>query len=115
MKIQGNTAPPPPAVPNETAPPQARRAPGPTAQAAQAPSAPPGDEAVKQAARQINEFLKSSKADVEFAVDDSSRHVVVRIVDAQTKEVIRQMPSEETIAISKSLDQMTGVLFQQRA
>jgi flagellar protein FlaG len=115
MNIQSNTAAPPPSVPRETAPAQARSTPAPAVQGARTPAAPPSDASVKQAARQINEFLKSSKADVEFSVDSSSKHVVVRIVDAQTKEVIRQMPSEETIAISKSLDQMGGLLIQQKA
>jgi flagellar protein FlaG len=39
----------------------------------------------------------------------------VRIVDSQTKEVIRQIPSEEMLAISKYMDQMSGKLIQQKA
>ena len=47
-------------------------------------------------------------------VDSESDRVVVRIVDTQTKQTIRQIPSEEMLAISKSLDQLTGLLIQQK-
>jgi len=72
-------------------------------------------EATKQIARQINEFLKSSDSNVQFAIDSESSKVVVRVVDSQTREVIRQIPSEELLAISRSLDQLTGLLIHQKA
>jgi len=73
-------------------------------------------EAAKQAAAQINEFLQSSSAaSVEFTVDGTSNQVIVRVVDSATNQVIRQMPSEEAIAISHALDRMTGLLLAQKA
>jgi flagellar protein FlaG len=112
MSIQFNTAPPPAAVTAETAAPQPQSAPKP---AVQTTEPPPSAEAIRQAARQINEFLKSSAAAIEFSVDSQSDKVIVRIVDPQTKEVIRQLPSEEMIAISKSIDRMTSLLLHQKA
>lgn len=77
---------------------------------------PASAEAIKQAAAQINEFLRSSAAaSVEFTVDGTSDHVVVRVVDTETNQVIRQMPSEETLAISRALDHLSGLLLRQRA
>jgi flagellar protein FlaG len=69
----------------------------------------------KEAARQINEFLKSAGSDVQFRVDEETKAVIVRVVDSETNEVIRQIPSEEMIAISHSLDQMVGLLLKQKA
>ena len=115
MNIQFNTAPPPAPGSRETVSPPPRRAPELPAQAAQAPAAPPGVEPIRQAARQINDFLKSAKADVEFSVDSESNHVVVRVVDSQTRQVIRQIPSEDMIALSKSMEQMTGMLIRQKS
>jgi flagellar protein FlaG len=84
------------------------------------PSAPPvqalpSENAVKNAARQISDFLKSSSASIRFSVDQSRHEVVVRIVDPQTNEVIRQVPSEELLAIAQSLDRMSGLLLKQTA
>jgi len=112
MKIQINTASPPASSPRETMSAQPRGAPQPAAPPA---PPPPNVDTVKQVARQINDFLKSSSAGVEFSVDGDSNQVVVRIVDSQTREVIRQMPTEEMIAISKVMDQLTGLLIKQKA
>ena len=88
-------------------------APPPPPQAAVA-AQPASINAARQIASQINEFLKSTASDVQFSVDGESDRVVVRVVDTQTQKVIRQMPSEEMLAISKSLDQMSGLLIKQK-
>jgi len=93
------------------APPQSATPPANTTGATQ----PPAVDAARQIARQINDFLKSSASEVQFTVDGESDRVVVRIVDTQTNKVIRQMPSEEMLAVSKSLDKLTGLLIQQKA
>ncbi len=72
-------------------------------------------DAARQVASQINDFLKSSAAEMQFSVDSESDRVVVRIIDTATNQVIRQMPSEEMLAISRSLDKLTGLLVQQKA
>ena len=79
------------------------------------PRQPPSDEATRQAARMINDFLKKSSAGIEFSVDDGSNRIVVRVVDSETKQVIRQMPSEEMIAIAKTLDSIKGLFVKQSA
>jgi flagellar protein FlaG len=104
-----------------------RPSPGPAASpgSPQAPS-PPADgvsqaqpaaaaEAVRQSALQINAFLKSSAAGIEFVVEGRSNQVIVRVVDTETKQLIRQMPSEETLAISQALDRVSGLLLKQKA
>ena len=72
-------------------------------------------QAIRNAARQINDFLKSTSAGVEFSVDENSKKLVVRIVDSETGQVIRQIPSEEMLAISQSLDHVAGMLLEQKA
>jgi flagellar protein FlaG len=76
---------------------------------------PPAAEAARQVARQINAFLKSSSASVEIAFDQPSKQFIVRIVDAESNQVIRQMPSEEIIAMSQSLGRMAGLLVKKEA
>jgi flagellar protein FlaG len=39
----------------------------------------------------------------------------VRVVDTVTGEVIRQVPSEELLAISRSIDKLQGLLLRQEA
>ncbi len=86
------------------------------AQAAAATSAPPPAEDVRKAASQVNEALqRTASSDLQFSVEGDNKEVVVRVVDSQTKEVIRQIPSEQMVAISKAMDNLSGLLVQQKA
>jgi flagellar protein FlaG len=51
-----------------------------------------------------------------FSIDDSTGKTIVRITDAKTGEMIRQIPSEEMLEIARSLDKMQqGMLLRQEA
>ena len=81
-------------------------------------TAPPatGSDEVRKAAQQVNAALKATaSSDLQFSVDGDNTDVVVRVVDSQTKELIRQIPSEEMMAISKAMDNLSGLLVQQKA
>lgn len=63
----------------------------------------------------INRYLRDSDRDVQFDIDQSTGKTVVRVVDASTHEVIRQMPSEETLAIARAISRMSGLLLNEQA
>lgn len=48
-----------------------------------------------------------------FSIDDDSGRTIVKVVDNATKEVIRQIPSEEILSIAKALDRLKGLLIKQ--
>lgn len=62
---------------------------------------------------------------VNFAVDDESAETIIKVVDAETHEIIRQIPSEEMLSISKRIKsiqsgeesdtQLSGLLFDRKA
>lgn len=78
-------------------------------------AAPPDAQAVGQAVENINQAMKSLSNRIEFSIDEDSKRQVVKVIDPDTKEVIRQMPSEEALAISKALDRLQGLLIKQEA
>lgn len=80
-------------------------------QAAEVPSMGQLDEAVKK----INETLKGLSQNLEFSVDSDSNRTIVRVVDQETRDVIRQIPSPEAVEIAKALDQLQGLLIRQKA
>jgi flagellar protein FlaG len=86
--------------------------------AASAPPADPGQtaspEAVKQAVSAINQALQQSSRNLEFSVDSDTAQTVVRLFDTSTGELIRQYPSEATIAIAREIEAMQqGLLLKQ--
>lgn len=76
---------------------------------------PVDPEALKQAAEKINKTIQSMATNLQFTVDDDLQMPIVRVMDSSTKEVIRQIPTEEVVAIAKALDKLQGLIIRQKA
>ena len=71
---------------------------------------------MKSAVAAINKAMQQSNHDLEFSVDTDTDKTVVKMVDTSTGELIRQYPSEATLAISRGIDQFQqGLLLTQKA
>ena len=51
---------------------------------------------------------------LQFSIDDDSGRTVVKVVDRQTEEVLRQIPSEEMLDIARALGKLKGLLVEQK-
>jgi flagellar protein FlaG len=51
----------------------------------------------------LQEKLATTNQSVNISVDDVTKRIVVKIVDNATNEVVRQLPTEEMLRISRSL------------
>ena len=51
--------------------------------------------------------------DLQFSIDEDTGKTLIKIVDRETDEVIKQIPSEELLRISKALDTLKGLLVKQ--
>ncbi|MCP4492702.1 MAG: flagellar protein FlaG [Gammaproteobacteria bacterium] len=60
---------------------------------------------------QLNELVQSVQRDLRFSIDEFSGDTVIQVLDTKTEEVIRQIPSEEVLALAKNIEIMKGVLF----
>ena len=56
---------------------------------------------VKQAAKQVNDFVKQLDRNLEFSVDESSGRVIITVREPETGKIIRQIPPEELLVIAK--------------
>ncbi len=101
--------PPPPA-----APPPPPRPPPPPAQKSEARDEPDA-KTVRDAVERVKKFVESAASDVQFSVDEDSGIRVIKVVDKETKEVIRQMPSKEVVELAKALDKLQGLIIKQTA
>ena len=50
-----------------------------------------------------------------FEIDDDTGRTIIKITEASTGELIRQIPSEEMLEIAKALDRLQGLLVKQKA
>lgn len=67
------------------------------------------------AVKKLNDFVAPALQTVEFAIDQQSDRVVVKVVDTSSKKVLRQIPNEEVLAMSKTLDKLQGLVIRQTA
>lgn len=72
-------------------------------------------ERIEEAAERIKEFVQPINDSIQFSVDEDSGRIVVKVIDLQTKEILRQVPSEEALNIANALDRLQGLLIQNKA
>lgn len=72
-------------------------------------------EAVEAAVEEANQALVSTALSVRFSVEGDTGQIVVRLMDQDTGEVVRQIPSEDQLAISARLRELLGVFFDSRS
>ncbi len=65
---------------------------------------------VKQAASELNQALKSLNDHLQFSVDSSTKSTVVRLIDGDTGEVVRQIPPEEILRLRAYYKEHQGLL-----
>ena len=86
-----------------------------TSKANAADDAEPSKDDLKNAVDKLNLSMTAASQDLEFSVDEDSKQTVVKLVDRNTHEVLRQMPTKEALEIAKSLDKAMGKLIDQHA
>src|SRR5262245_51520765 len=88
----------------------AQRLAPPPAPTAPPPAVAPSAAALKVTVDSVNRYLKSIDQGVQFEIDEESGVTIVRVVDRETDKVIRQLPSEEMLAVARALEDLTGLL-----
>ena len=81
----------------------------------EAQSAPASREDVQSSVKALNDFVASiNSSSLNFSVDEDTGKTVVKVTDSATHEVIKQIPSEEILAVAQAIDKLKGLLVQQK-
>lgn len=71
---------------------------------------------LKNVVEAINKTLQQANKNLEFTVDSKTQDPVVKLVDSETGDVIRQFPTEEALSIARAIDSFQlGLLIKQKA
>ena len=95
----------------ETRPENVQQNANPQEQAQRVPSAGELQKALEEVEKAVAPMAQS----LQFSLDKDSGKTVVKVMDTDTNEVIRQIPTEEVLAISKAVDKLKGLLIKQQA
>jgi flagellar protein FlaG len=66
---------------------------------------------VLEVVQKANAALMSNQSNLKFLVDSDNGKPIVQIVDRETQEVLKQIPSVEMLKIAKAIEKMQGVLM----
>ena len=79
-------------------------------------------ETIARAVAEISEFVQAQNRHLTFSIDEGSQRAVVKVTDAESGDVIRQIPSEEVLLLSERIRDLqsdvgaaVGILFNKQA
>jgi flagellar protein FlaG len=75
----------------------------------------PTRDVVAKAAEELQNFVRSMGRNLNFSIDETTGYHVVRVMNPDTGELIRQLPSEELLKISREFERLNNALISQRA
>jgi flagellar protein FlaG len=71
------------------------------------------EEDVRDAVANIEQFVAQSARDITFSIDKEAGFIV-KVIDRTSHDVIRQIPSEEVVAIARALDKLQGLFVRDK-
>ncbi|HEX6736362.1 MAG TPA: flagellar protein FlaG [Azonexus sp.] len=71
------------------------------------------EKAVREAVDNIQKFVAQSTRDITFSIDQDAGFMV-KVIDRTSQDVIRQIPSEEVVAIAQALDKLQGLFVRDK-
>lgn len=72
-------------------------------------------EDAREMVRSISLSLETIASGLQFQVDEDSGEVIVKMIDKQSGEVLKQIPTEDALKIAKSLSNLTGLILKESA
>ena len=70
------------------------------------------NEQIRKAVEQINKRMGNSEA--VFGIHDATNRVTIKIVDKETKEVIKELPPEKTLDMIAKAWELAGILVDEK-
>lgn len=77
--------------------------------------APVPETALTEMVSNLNDYFQTVRRDLQFSVDEVSGRQVIKVMDAETQETIRQIPREEVLGLVQRLDELEGLILKAKA
>ena len=79
-------------------------------------------ENVEKAVSDVNQFFQAEQRKLSFSINEATKDVVIEVKDAETDEVLRQIPPEFVVRLAEQLNELSsephissGFLLQDKA
>lgn len=71
----------------------------------------PNPAQLKEAVSKLNDYTQSISRKLSFSIEESTGRTVIKVYDAETDELIRQIPPEETLRLAEVIGEQSTNLF----
>ena len=71
-------------------------------------------EQLKKAIAEMNKKINNSNEEAVFGVHEDTNRIMIKIMDKETKEVIKEFPPEKTLDMIARIWEMAGILVDQK-
>ncbi|RJQ46666.1 MAG: flagellar protein FlaG [Gammaproteobacteria bacterium] len=72
-------------------------------------------EEIADAVSSLNDYVQNLRRDLHFTVDEDTGRTVIKVIDSETDEVIRQIPVEEALNLARYLEHNQAAMLQAQA
>jgi flagellar protein FlaG len=69
---------------------------------------------IESVTRQIDTYLRSMNRSLQFRIDDATGRMVVTLRDAETGEVIRQVPGEDALRMAERIQSGLSMMLDEK-
>lgn len=73
-----------------------------------------GEKYFSELIEKTNKSLRSSNTHLKLSVHDQSHQIIVKVINTETDEVIREIPPEKFIDLVYNLCKQVGLVFDER-
>lgn len=72
------------------------------------------ERAVRDAIARVNKAIAGANRQFEFSVHEKTNRVMVKVIDTDTKEIVREIPPEKILDMVAQMWEMAGILVDER-
>ena len=72
------------------------------------------NEQIKKAVEQLNKKMLNQNSEAVFGIHEATNRVTIKIVDKDTKKVIKELPPEKTLDMLARIWEMAGILVDEK-
>ena len=81
---------------------------------AQAAAAQQNAQRIESAVKRANNTMRMTKTSCQFQYHEETNRVSIKVIDKDTEEVIREIPSEEALELIQRMWEMAGILVDEK-
>jgi len=62
---------------------------------------------LQEAVGQINDYVQTVQRDLAFSIDEGSGKTIIKVIDSESGEVVRQLPDEQVLAMASYIREVS--------